>query len=504
MAGDADLTDQRPVHTTASTPPGKAGPAPRGPRRLHPLSPLLDVFDRNLLAPGVLALGSGGLRVLVAALVAVALFRILAWSRRTYVLHDDVLRVTSGVLSRNEQLVPCDRVQQVNLVQKLRHRLVGVASLRIEVAGGGRGSGVELEVLAMADAVALRESLLAAKAEAVSGHVDGASGDPAQVEQAPEPQWVPTPWPVARLSARQLVVAGLTGSELLVLFAFAASGLQLLGDAPRLIPSGSDLEVERLPPLAVGLLVVAFVLVWLGSAVATSVFRDAGYALDLVGDELHLERGLLDRKEAVLPLARVQAVQLTANPLRRALGVASARVQSAGAGTDQEDRRVSIPLLSTVDAPAALELLLPGSTAVPPLTRAPAVARRRAVVRATWPVLVVAAPVAVLAFPTGLAALLAIPLAAGFGELSYRAMGYAVGPAHLMATRGALVRRTVVVPLVRGQSARVRSSPLQRRLGLATCIVDIAGPGRRPTVLDVRHATAADIQARVMASVGGR
>ena len=504
MDGDAGLADQPPVLSAGASASSGVRPAPPGPRRLHPLSPLLDVFDRNLLAPGVIALGSGGLRILVAALVGVALLRILAWSRRTYVLHDDVLRVTSGVLSRNEQLVPCDRVQQVNLVQKLRHRLVGVAALRIEVAGGGRGSGVELEVLSMPDAVALRESLLAAKAEAVSGQGDGPSGGPAEGEPAPEPQWVPAAWPVARLSARQLVVAGLTGSELLVLFAFAASGLQLLGDAPRLIPSGGDLEVGRLPPLAVGLVVVAFVLVWLGSAVATSVFRDAGYALDLVRDELHLERGLLDRKEAVLPLARVQAVQLTANPLRRALGVTSVRVQSAGAGTDQEDRRVSIPLLSTADAPAVLELLLPGSTGVPPLTRAPAVARRRAVVRATWPALVVVAPVVALAFPTGLAALLVLPLAAGFGELSYRAMGYAVGPAHLMATRGAVVRRTILVPLVRGQSARVRSSTLQRRLGLATCVVDIAGPGRRPTVRDVRQVTADDIQARVIASVGGR
>lgn len=504
MAGDADLTDQRPVDSAEAGPPDEVRPAPPGPRRLHPLSPLLDVFDRNLLAPGVVALGSGGVPILVVALVVVALFRVLAWSRHTYLLRDGVLRVTSGVLSRNEQLIPCDRVQQVNLVQKLRHRLVGVASLRIEVAGGGRGSGVELEVLALGDAAALRESLLAAKAEVVSGGADGPPRGEAEGELAPEPQWVPAPWPVARLSARQLVLAGLTGSELLVLFAFAASGLQLLGDAPGLVPSGGDLELGLPPPLAVGLLVVAFLLVWLGSAVATSVFRNAGYALDLVGDELHLERGLLDRKEAVLPLARVQAVQLTANPVRRALGVTSVRIQSAGAGTDQEDRRVSIPLLSAEDVPAVLELLLPGSAAVPQLSRAPAVARRRAVVRATWPALVVAVPIALLAFPTGLVALLAVPLAAGFGELSYRAMGYAVGPAHLMARSGALVRRTVVVPLVRAQSTRIRSSPLQRRLGLATFIVDIAGPGRRPTVLDVGQATADDLRARVMAPIGGR
>ena len=478
-------------------------------RRLHPLSPLLDLFDRNLLAPGVVALGSGGVRILAGAIVLLGLVRALAWSRRTYALDDGILRVRSGVLSRNEQLVPCDRVQQVNLVQKLRHRILGVATLRVEVAGGGRGSGVALDVLSTADAVALRDVLLAAKAEAVASAPATDAAGSADGSGAVLASWVPAAWPVARLSNRQLVLAGLTGSELLVLFAFAASALQLVGEVPRLLPStdgleGGGLGLGGLAPLVTALIVVVFVAVWLGSAVATSVFRDAGYALDLVGDELHLSRGLLDRKEAVLPLARVQAVQLTANPLRRALRATSVRIQSAGAGTDQEDRKVSIPLLDASQVTAVLDLLLPGSGAVPALEPAPPVARRRAIVRATWPVAVVASSVAILVFPVGLAALVLVPVAAAFGELSYRGLGHATGPGHLMTRSGALVRRTVVVPTSRAQSARVRSSPLQRRLDLATCVVDIAGPGRRPTVLDVARPTARAVQDHVIADSSGQ
>ena len=503
VAGAAETSSEHPgpaegrVAVRADQPP--AVPAPR---RLHPASPLLDLFDRNILAPGIVAFGSGGVRILLGAALVLGVARVVAWSRRTYVLHEGVLRVTSGVFSRNEQLVPCDRVQQVNLVQKLRHRLLGVASLRVEVAGGGRGSGTVLDVLAGDEAASLRDALLAAKAEALTGGGHGGAA-PATGDADEEPRWVPAPWPVARLTSRQLVLAGLTGSELLVLFAFVASGLQLFGDTPGLLPA-DGFDPGELGTWTTALLAAAFVALWLGSAVATSVFRDAGYTLDLVGDELHLARGLLDRKEAVLPLARVQAVQVTANPLRRAIGVLSLRVQSAGAGTDQEDRRVSIPLLARADLPVVVERLLPGATTMPPLQAPPKVARRRAVVRATWPVAVLAVPVAALAAPAGLLALLLVPLAAGFGELSYRAMAHATGPSHLMTRTGAIVRRTVVVPLVRAQSVRVRSSPLQRRLGLATCVVDIAGPGRRPSVLDVSRETAEAIGARVTGSIGGR
>lgn len=500
----------------AGGPPAVDTPAPSAlppqRRRLHPLTPVLDLFDRNLLAPGVIALGSGGLRILAAALVVIALFRTLSWSRRTWHLEDGVLRVSSGVLARNEQLVPCDRIQQVNLVQKLRHRLFGVASLRVEIAGGGRGSGVELDVLGRDDATELRASLLAAKAEATGGPAPAPAGEGSElfgdgsVAAAPEGQgWVPSAWPVVRLSTRQLVLAGLTGSELLVLFAFLASATQLLGDVPESARASAEgVQLGITGPVVTVLLVAGFLVVWLGSAIATSVFRDAGYALDLVGDELHLSRGLLDRKEAVLPLARVQAVQITASPLRRPLGYVSLRVQSASAGTVQEDRRVSVPILPLSQLPAVLELLLPGSGEVPPLEPAPLVARRRAVVRATAPVAVAAVVAAVVVAPVGLVSLAVVPAAVWFGVLTYRGLGHAVGRTHLASRSGALVRRTVVVPLVRAQSTRVCASLLQRRLGLAICLVDVAGPGRRPAVVDVAADTARDVAGRAVAAVGGR
>lgn len=474
------------------------------PRRLHPLSPALDVLDRNLLAPAVVALGSGGPRVVAGLVLVVALVRTASWWRRTYALDAGVLRVTSGVVARNEQLVPCDRIQQVNLVQKLRHRLVGVAALRVEVAGGGPGTGVELAVLARGTAAALREELLAAKAQAASEHLAVHRAPDGDGDAASAPAPVPTASPVVRLSARQLVLAGLTGPELLVLFAFVISAVQVLADAPGLVPVLDGAVLDGPGPVGVAVLVVGFLAVWLGSAAGAAIARDAGYALDLVDGELHLSRGLLDRKEAVLPLARVQSVQITASPLRRPLGHVSLRVQSASAGTEHADRRVSVPILPVDDLPRVLELLLPGSSAIGALVPAPAAAHRRAVVRTLVPVAAVAAVVSVVAFPSGLVAFLLLVPAAGFGSLSYRGLGHAVGRSHLASRTGALVRRSVVVPLARAQSTRVRVSPLQRRLHLATCVVDVAGPGRRPTVVDVTEDTALSITAQVVAAVGGR
>ena len=481
---------------------GPALDAP-SPRRLHPVSPLLGVVDRNLLAPGILALGSG-LRVLAVLLLAVLLLRAVAWWRRTYVVDGGVLRVTSGVLSRNEQLVPCDRIQQVSVVQDLRHRVLGVAELRVEVAGGGRGSGVELAVLSAGAAERLRDALLAAAPRTAGDDPGAAVTGVAQADGVAPGAGGPPARPVVRLSIRHLAVAGVTGSELFVLFAFVASAVQLLADAPGLVPSFDRSELGRLRGPALALLLLALLVAALVSAVGASVLRNGRYALDLVGDELHLARGVLDRRQAVLPLARVQAVQITASPLRRPLGFVSLRVQSASAGAEQEDRRVTIPILATTELPRVLELLLPGATTLPGLLPAPPAARRRAIVRSTWPVAVLAPLAGVVAPPWGWLALGLLAPAVGFGILSHRGLGHAVTPTHLSTRTGAVVRRTVVLRLERAQSTRVRTSPMQRRAGLATCVVDVAGPGRRPRAVDVTVATATGVAAAVVAAVGGR
>ena len=145
---------------------GVGGARGWGPRRLHILSPVF-FAGRHAWRLWPLAL-------LLAArqqwwLLALGALVLLAWSsiewlRRTYALEGGALRLEEGVLSRQLRAVPFDRIQQVDLVRKPLHRLLGVATLRVETAGGGRAAEVDLDVVTLAEAQALRASLLRAKA----------------------------------------------------------------------------------------------------------------------------------------------------------------------------------------------------------------------------------------------------------------------------------------------------------------------------------------------------
>src|SRR5215212_8157971 len=151
-------------------PPGAAGAALEGggPRRLHLLSPVFFATGHaRRLWPLALLLAARRLWWLLAlgALLLLA-WSALEWLRRTWTLEGGALRLEEGVLSRKLRAVPFDRIQQVDLVRKPLHRLLGVATLRVETAGGGSAAEVDLHVVTLPEARALRAILLRAKAGA--------------------------------------------------------------------------------------------------------------------------------------------------------------------------------------------------------------------------------------------------------------------------------------------------------------------------------------------------
>src|SRR6266545_2660244 len=473
--------------------PGEAapvdGPAAAGEpwlgraQRLHPLSPVfLAVREGRRLWPiALLVLARRELWLLLLAasvMVAVVVAELL---RRTYALDSSAMRIEEGVLARRRRLLPFDRIQQVDLVRKPLHRLLGVATLRVETAGGSGGSEADLEVIALAAAV-----------QAPAGTAAGMEPTPAR----------PAERVLVRLSPGQVALAGLTsmrGVAALAVFGW------VFQEAPR---SLIDRLTSRFDPQALapstppalalaGLLVVALLL---GLAAASSLVTDFGFVLARGGDNLVVRRGLLERREAVVPLARVQVVRVDESLLRRWLGFAAVRIQSAGSAGhgDATANHLSVPILPTARIDKLLGEVLPGAAPVPALLRPPPVARRRAIVRRVVPVLAVAVVLAVALWPLdGLAqragvvvAFAAALLAVLAGEAAYRNLGHARHDGFLSARRGALNRSTAVVPVAKAQSVRVRSSFFQRRAGLATMLVDVAGGGAVPRVTDEAAATA--------------
>jgi putative membrane protein len=501
------------LHAPDRQPGPRPGAAPedRGPQRLHLLSPVFfaGTHVRRLWPLALLLAARRQWWLLALGALVLLAWSTLEWLRRTYALEGGALRLEEGVLARKLRAVPFDRIQQVDLVRKPLHRLLGVATLRVETAGGGSAAEVDLDVVTLAEARALRASLLRAKAQVADGSGEAAAGRPAGAIGAigAEVAAPPAERVLLRLRLGEVMLAGITGSR-------AAAALVVLGplsQADDWFPGLSDWLFRRFDPEAVtpttpaAFLAVAVLalIVWLGLAAASSVVTDYGFTLARVGDDLVVRRGLLERREAVLPLSRLQVVRIEESLLRRLLGLASIRIQSAGrtGGSDRTASRLAIPVLQRTEVNRLLGELLAGAAPVLLLLAPPPAARRRAVTRSLLRTIVVVAavavplllltspgPAAVSAGAVLVVAVLALAVLAGLA--GYRNLGHAAGNGFLYARVGVAIRVTTVVPVAKAQSGSVRSTPFQRRSGLATLHVDIAGGGPAPRVYDEAEPTA--------------
>ena len=458
---------------------------PSEPQRLHPLTPFFDLilFGRQLAVPLVIAIFAGGASNRSEAFLAVpvlvgTLFGALKWWRFTYTFDGQRLIIDEGVLTRKRRVVPLDRVQQVELQSKLRHRLLGVTVLRVDTAGGGDDAEIDLSVVSVAEAERLRVILTPAQAASTS-ELEAGSGLQLRSEGRDGV--------LVRLSPWRLAIAGMTGSELALMLTIVGWSLQFVDDISIDLVDVLDGRLASPPSVAEFVAVALTLLVaWFGLAAIAGVVKHFGFEMRRTGSDLRVRRGLFERREGSMPLHRLQVVFVAESIVRRALRFASMTLQSAGQATGV--RRIDVPILRRTEVEPLLRMLLPLSDGwtTEPLRAHPPAARRRAIVRrVVLAAVAVAAPAVVLGGAAGVALVaLALVVGAIAGELAYAGLGHAEVEGVVTARAGGVARSTVVVPGAKVQSTRLRSTPLQRRAGLATLWIDVAGKGRTPAIRD--------------------
>jgi putative membrane protein len=419
--------------------------------RLHPLSPLVRT-GRHFVGLGILILllifanHSGNNSDFITDLVIIGIVLIagvISWVVTRWEVSDGVLRIETGLIRRDSRRFPLWQVQAIDVVQTGLARVLGLAELRLRMAGGD-ASGGRLACLRLAQAEQLRERLLAmARAPGAPAAVGapGAAAVAAPGDAAPERL-------LFRVRSERLagaIILSRTG-------AYAAAVLAAVGLVIGL--SGQPGAGAYLLPI-----VVAVVLnVWrqFNGEFATSVA--------IAPDGLRLRSGLVQTAAETIRPGRVQAVRLVEPLIWRLFGWCRLEVDVAGSRQRRENRsegqrlRALIPVGSRADAEQMLAELV--ASRPRPSLSAPAAARWKA-------------------------------------PLTYHFLGWNGDDRYVVASRGRICRKTTWVPLEKVQSIRWVQGPVQRRLELATIRLDVAGRRVTASMQDRGAAEAQQILSRL-------
>ena len=417
------------------------------------------LVSQGLLPPWVSVSGLG-LAVLF-GLIAI-LYEVLYHQRFTYELTEDTLDIESGVLFKREREIPLRRIQNVDIRRSLVPRLLGLAVVNIETAGGG-STEAQLQFVGATEARRLQEGIQRRTRRA-------REGVPEEVEQV-EPERTL----LFELDDRDLILYSVLSFDprmLSILFVAIPSA------APLFAPNANRIAGSILLALGiVGTLAIAAG-IWVLSAFARFV-QFYGFKLHQIEEELRYERGLLQRYDGSIPLGKVQSVVIEENVLMRRFGYASLSVETAGyapGSAPSGGSEAAIPLAKRDQLFELARSIEPFD--LPDFEQPPAKTRRRYTIRYTLLVgviLVLAWTVSTFlwSFPWYLAVVLlaGVPLAA---RKKWAHRGWALLEGYVATQNGFWRRRIHVVPDFRVQTVIERQTIFQRRWGLGSVIVDTA------------------------------
>lgn len=479
-------------------------------RRLHPLSFLFDLGGQfqQFLVPGLVVLvgaGSAGwdwqawLMVLLIPSAVVALVRSLSFRYR---FDPSELVIKSGFIFRNERHVPYARIQNIDAVQNVVHRLLGLVEVRIET-----GSGAEAEARMRVLPVSALEEM---RAKVLSGRQSAASSVTLS-DVTPSHGALPERRTLLRLNPRELLLAGFLDSRGLVIAGAAFGLLWELGLFDSTIDmvfgekaSGRGMirQVVRgligggMPPpgrLALGVAAFgAIVLVMRVMSMGWSLIRLYGFSLDRTADDLRTEFGLFTRVMATIPLHRIQMLTIREGPLHRLFKTASVRVDTAG-GNGAEGgatpRESLAPIIRVRHLPQLLREVLPDIDITGVQWRPIDPRGFRRDLKGSLIVAVAMSAPFVLMLKWWTLVLLAMLVVWGYvnASLYVKHVGWALTDRAVLFRTGWISRTVSVARFTKIQAVTMNESPFDRRWRMARVRVDTAGAGDASHRVDIPY-----------------
>jgi len=495
---DASSADAVSGDETASSEPSSVTlGAVQEPQRLHPLTLLLRVGAslpalavillptlRNPSSQNTVSLVLGLLYGFVALPVIV-----LQYLRFSYRITPKQIVIQKGVFNRQNRSIPIERVQNIQVERNLVARLLGVARVKIVTAGSSATEGT-LEYVGLNDAHEIRRAVRTFQREE--------EDDAPKADETPDTS-------ATQLYSMSLPRVLLSGAFRFSLFYLAAIFSVLEFVNPETIIERvlrSEGLVNRVTETmtahpAVAILASTVLAVFLGwiSGILVHLSRYYNFRLRLDDDKLRMRHGLFTVTEGTVPVEKVQALILRANPLMRAFGWYGLEVQTIGTDVNEQGHRMIAPFAQFEDLLRLGQRIR--SFALPDTFRSVSTLTiRRMFFRYTAGLAAVLAP-AVYFWPPhwwelagidlpwwGLAL---VPLILLWAVLQYGNHGYAIHDDGLYIRRGVLTHYLWILPTEKFHVFATSATLFQRRLGLKSLYVDTAGAATfaYPEVVDL-------------------
>lgn len=424
-----------------------------------------------------------GIGVLVLGVSVVKAY--LSWSKFTYQVNREDIRVEYGILSRAARSVPFERIQDVSLEQALIPRLFGLVEVKFETGSGG-GDDLKLAYLSEAEGERLRETVRERRDNAGQVLAEGSMSSGESVDAPTREEVAAT---LFTMDTRRIFTFGMFEFSLAV-FAVLAGLLQYAETFAGIEIWDPDLwlgwfesqqgVLSQLGPMAQIASAIAGLVTLLVVGSATGLIRtfarEWGFLLERTSRGFRRRRGLLTKTDVVMPVHRVQALQIGTRLIRYRFGWHSLKFVSLAQDAGSANHVVAPfaqmeeiePIIRAAGFhPAAGDL---------DWHRASRRYRTDSTLIDSLFFLVAAVIVAILApMPFFLIPLALAAITAAANYFGWRFHRHTLDPQQVIASRGFFAPKTRIASRVKLHSVEIRQGPIAQWRGYATLNLGLAG-----------------------------
>ena len=457
-------------------------------RKLHKASPIFILLDniKKIIFPVLIALvGPGGSYweyIALAIALLVSLASVIQYRFYRYWLEPNQIRVKEGILFRNERQVPYKRIQNLNLTQNPLHRILGVVTVQLESASGGKPEAV----ISVVDMEAVKE---------LKRLVHGA--DETVREDVQPEEGTQTKPSLLSLPFSEIVRYGVITNKGLVILAVVFGFLSQLSDGAlkdyienKIVAFANwvtasfdsvlgDFGALTIVVYGLVLAILGLVGLWLLS-ITFALFKLHDFELLKNKGKLQATMGLLTRMQATIPMSRIQTLTVRNSLLHRWFKRLTISVETAG-GVNHENQGLAIkeiaPLINKQQRAEMLRDIQPDVSwhAIEWLG-----IESRAVRRITKKLLlvsaIVSAPLSFLHWGWTIPAFTILSILGYFYARAYvENTAYCLDQDMIGFKSGVIFKKETYVRLSKIQTVQVKESLFDRRYGMAKLEVDTAG-----------------------------
>ncbi|PGA33256.1 PH domain-containing protein [Bacillus wiedmannii] len=254
------------------------------------------------------------------------------WYYTTYWVENNVLHVKQGLFVKKESYLNKERVQTINTSSNVLYQMLGLKKIQIETAGGGDDAEVSLAGITVEEATELiamlNEPTLEVKAEETSEVVE----KEIVTEEKQSTEY--------KLTWKEILLASVTSGQFGLLFSLIFFVYHQVDEyIPKWIENGVKSYVMEHDVYGwIFMVAILIVLSWIISTIGYAL-KHGNFTVNRRNDEVRISQGLLEKKELVLKLHRIQGITIKESILRQPFGYCAVQVeviQSKGMGDEKE------------------------------------------------------------------------------------------------------------------------------------------------------------------------